>query len=57
MKKLSNNQIIEMANLKLVWGHSESKVCDWVFQQCSNDKKACRLLAIIFDCDEVTINL
>ena len=57
MKKLSNNEIIEMANLKLVWGHSESRVCDWVFQQCNTDKKACRLLAIIFDCDEVTINL
>tara|TARA_Y100000385_G_C13048974_1_gene618840 strand:- start:1285 stop:1458 length:174 start_codon:yes stop_codon:yes gene_type:complete len=57
MERLNNNQIIEMANLKLIWGHSENKVCDWVFQQCSNDKKASRLLAIIFDCDEVTINL
>tara|TARA_R110001632_G_scaffold71976_6_gene166733 strand:+ start:69 stop:242 length:174 start_codon:yes stop_codon:yes gene_type:complete len=57
MKKLSNNEIIEMADQKLMSGYSEEMVCDWVIEQCNTDKNACNLLAIIFDCDEVTINL
>ena len=31
MKKLGNNDIIEIANVKLELGYSETRVFDWVF--------------------------
>ena len=55
MKKLGNNDIIEIANVKLINGYSESRVCDWVFQMCDNDKRALMLLKYILDADEVKI--
>jgi len=55
MKKLGNNDIIEIANVKLMNGYSESRVCDWVFEMCDNDKRALMLLKYILDADEVKI--
>jgi uncharacterized protein YdaT len=55
MKKLGNNDIIEIANVKLMNGYSESRVCDWVFEMCENDNRAMMLLKYILDADEVLI--
>ena len=49
MKKLGNNEIIEIANVKLMNGYSESRVCDWVFEMCDNDKRALSLTKYILD--------
>lgn len=53
--KLSNNDIIEIADVKLMNGYSETRVCDWVFEMCDNDKRALMLLEIILDANEVKI--
>lgn len=55
MKKLGNRDIIEIANVKLMNGYSESRVCDWVFEMCNNDNRACNLLKYILDSDEVLL--
>lgn len=55
MKKLGNRDIIEIANVKLELGYSESRVCDWVFEMCDNDKRALMLLKYILKADEVYI--
>ena len=55
MKKLGNNDIIQIANVKLECGYSESRVCDWVFEMCENDKRALVLLKHILDAGEVYI--
>ena len=56
MKKLGNNDIIEIANVKLMNGYSETRVCDWVFEMCDNDKRALILLRHILDSDVVLLD-
>lgn len=52
MKKLTNNQIIDEAINKLMNGHSESRVVDFVLQECNNDKRAIALFKHIFQVEE-----
>tara|TARA_R100000353_G_C6369127_1_gene158465 strand:- start:198 stop:371 length:174 start_codon:yes stop_codon:yes gene_type:complete len=55
MEKLTNRDIIEIANVKLINGYSENRVIDWVFEKCNNDSRALVLLKKILDSDEVKI--
>tara|TARA_R100000734_G_C3232562_1_gene40043 strand:+ start:275 stop:448 length:174 start_codon:yes stop_codon:yes gene_type:complete len=55
MEKLTNRDIIEIANVKLINGYSENRVIDWVFEKCNNDNRALVLLKKILDADEVEI--
>tara|TARA_R110002072_G_scaffold97004_1_gene213234 strand:+ start:3272 stop:3445 length:174 start_codon:yes stop_codon:yes gene_type:complete len=55
MKKLTNRDIIEIANVKLMNGYSQNRVIDWVFEKCNNDNRALVLLKKILDADEVKI--
>tara|TARA_Y100000114_G_C11548796_1_gene226190 strand:+ start:296 stop:469 length:174 start_codon:yes stop_codon:yes gene_type:complete len=55
MEKLTNRDIIEIANVKLINGYSENRVIDWVFEKCNNDSRALVLLKKILDADEVKI--
>lgn len=55
MEKLTNRDIIEIANVKLINGYSENRVIDWVFEKCNNDNRALVLLKKILDADEVKI--
>lgn len=57
IKRLGNIDIIDIANVKLECGHSETRVCDWVFEQCDNDKRALILLEIILNANKVIIGL
>tara|TARA_R110000787_G_scaffold67489_2_gene151291 strand:+ start:2733 stop:2906 length:174 start_codon:yes stop_codon:yes gene_type:complete len=57
MRQLKNSQIIDIANVKLECGWSENRVCDWVFEECNNDKKALKLLGKILNADKVITNL
>ncbi len=52
MRKLTNNQIIDEAINKLINGHSESRVVDFVLQECNNDKRALAILPHIFEVKE-----
>ena len=55
MEKLTNRDIIEIANVKLMNGYSQNRVIDWVFEKCNNDNRAEVLLEKILDADEVKI--
>ena len=50
--KKGNRQIIDEACNKLFNGHSESRVVDFVLQECNNDKRAMALFPHIFDVEE-----
>lgn len=52
---MGNLIIIALAKQKLESGYSESRVCDFVYQQCENDTRANILLAKIFEVDKVQI--
>ena len=52
MKTKSNNQIIDEAIYKLMNGYSESRVVDFVLQQCNNDKRAIIILSNVFDVEQ-----
>jgi hypothetical protein len=50
--KKTNRQIINEACDKLFNGYSESRVFDFVLQECNNDKRAMALFPHIFDTEE-----
>tara|TARA_R110000772_G_scaffold199855_1_gene310464 strand:- start:268 stop:447 length:180 start_codon:yes stop_codon:yes gene_type:complete len=49
---MGNLKIIELAINKLMNGYSESRVVDFVLQECNNDKRALAILPHIFEVKE-----
>jgi hypothetical protein len=49
---MGNLQIIELAINKLMNGYSESRVVDFVLQECDNDTRALAILPHIFEVKE-----
>ena len=49
---MGNLKIIDLAIVKLMNGHSESRVVDFVLKECNNDKRALAILPHIFEVKE-----